>query len=72
MGDYMQAPGTDLDHIIPNVGAQLGLIVAKTWVQAYEAARTVKQTYSSPALPVMNTADAERLVMSSRDTCTTG
>jgi len=69
MGDYMHAPGTDLDHekiffevndIIPYVGAQLGLIVAETWVQAYEAARTVKQTYSSPALPVMNIADAER------------
>ena len=68
MGDNTNVPGSDLDKekiffevaIIPVVGAQLGVIVAETWAQAYEAARAVKQTYSSAALPVMNIADARR------------
>lgn len=49
---------------IPYVGAQLGIIVAETWPQAYAAAKAVRQTYSSGAPPVMNLEEARRHHMS--------
>eukprot|EP00450_Noctiluca_scintillans_P002747 CAMPEP_0194493158 /NCGR_PEP_ID=MMETSP0253-20130528/11460_1 /TAXON_ID=2966 /ORGANISM="Noctiluca scintillans" /LENGTH=1391 /DNA_ID=CAMNT_0039334111 /DNA_START=75 /DNA_END=4250 /DNA_ORIENTATION=- len=38
---------------IPYVGAQLGVIVAETWAQAYKAARAVRQTYAQQEPPVL-------------------
>jgi len=48
----------ELNDTIPYVGVMLGVIVAKTWAQAYKAARAVKQVYIDLKPPVLGIVDA--------------